>query len=294
MGKNTIICSGCSFTWGQGLWYYLDTGEFVPINEDYIWDVHPIPDSGNLLRESLRWPKLVSNYFNLKEIVKPHNGGTDEESIRFIEYLLDDDKTNIFNFHFGNVKTNVNECKWIIFQTTQAYRTPFDFVFKNTEYRLRSEPNLKNLSILEKKIEKSDDYYPYEVLSSFTPFYDWLYENNYRIEDFEKIHKNYIVNRIESILKKYNSFGINVAIWSWTDEYLEIFKENKFISDRFIKFKCNGVTYDCLDDLQLKHRELTIKYDSSTLHNTGEDYHPSKKCHQLIATHIIEYIRKHG
>lgn len=293
MGKNTIICLGCSFTWGQGLWYYLDTDEFVPINEDYIWNVYPIPQNGHILRESLRWPKLVSNYFNFKEIVKPHNGGTDEESIRFIEHLLDDDKVNLTDWHFGSLKTNINECKWIIFQTTQAYRTPFDFVFKNTEYRLRSEPNLKNLSILEKKIKDSDEFYQYENLSNFNPFYDWLYENNYKLEDFEQIHTNYVVDRIETILKKYDSLGINIAVWSWTDEYLEIFKENKFISDRFIKFKYNGVVYDCIAHMLYKHTELTVKYDPNTLHNTGDDYHPSKEGHEIIARHVIEYIRNH-
>lgn len=294
MAKNTIICSGCSFTWGQGLWYYLDTGEFVPHNEDYIHNVHPIPENGEILREKTRWPRIVAEYFNLKEIVKPFNGGTDEESIDFVDYLLDESKKDFYTRHFGNTKTNPKECKWIIFQTTQAFRTPFDFSIGGEDYRLRSAPNLKNLSVLELKLKNSEDYYPYKTLDTFTPFYDWLFENNYKVEDFEEIHKTYIVDRIENLLKKYHEQGINVAIWSWTDEYLEHFKQRKFISDRFIKFEYNGTLYDCVESMQLRNDKLTIKYDPLTLHNTGEDYHPSREGHQVIARHVIEYIRNHG
>lgn len=293
MDKKQIICSGCSYTWGQGLWSYLETDKFVPGFWDYVKDKVEIPIEGEQLREELRWPRLVAEHFNLNEIVKPFNGGTDEESINFIEYLLNEDLSEKFDSHFGNIKTFPINCKWIIFQTTQLYRSSFYFEYKNDIYKLRSTPSLKNLSILEKKIKGDDLYYPYEEIHSFEPFYNWLIDNNLSLDDFEELHKNSMVSQIESVLKKYNDMGINIGIMSWTDEYLDLFKTNKFISNNFIKFEYNGITYDCIEDMQIKNDHLYIEYDTTKLHNADGDMHPSKECHEVIANAVIRYMENY-
>jgi hypothetical protein len=87
--KKSAIFAGCSFTWGQGLWFYLDTNEHVPSFEEWIFQNKPLPSGSHEIREKLRYPKLVSDDLNLDIISKVENGGTDEESIHLIDYIFE-------------------------------------------------------------------------------------------------------------------------------------------------------------------------------------------------------------
>lgn len=292
MDKNTIICSGCSFTWGQGLWMYLETDKFIPGFWDYISDKYPIPTEGELLRKKLRWPHLVASHFNFEEIVKPYNGGTDKESIEFIDYLLDKNLSGKYTRHFGNKKTSTNECSWIIFQTTQLYRSPFCFEYDGVEYKLASTPNLRNLSMLEKKLN-TNDFYPYEEVDSFEPFYNWLYENNYHVEDFESLHKKRMSTLLEETFKKYEKLGVKIGIVSWTDEYLDIFMNNEYFKNRFITLEHDGKRYRTIEKLQEDYKHFFIKNDPTKLHEDTYDEHPSKECHEVIAQNVIRYIENY-
>lgn len=292
MDKEKIICAGCSFTWGQGLWSYLETDEFIPGFRDYIGGGYEIPKEGEELRKKLRWPHIVASHFKLEEIIKPWNGGTDYESLEFLDFLLEENDTNFYNGHFGE-KRKLKNTKWIIFQTTQLYRSPFKFNYRGQDYRIKSSPNLKNLTEIE-KIDYENERIIYTPHNNFDIFYNWLMEDNSTFESFEKRHLNHMTHRIEKNLKKYNDMGINVAILCWTNEYLESFKQNQFLSDKLITLNYKGIEYDCIDTMQHKNPHLFLFKDPTIIHDAGGDEHPSKECHQIIAQNVIKYIESYG
>lgn len=304
MNNGEIICAGCSYTWGQGLWSYLDTDKYIPNYWEYINGGHIIPHEGEDLREQLRWPRQVAEQFNFKEIVKPNNGGTDDQSIEFINTLFSDDPYNFFLCENGkdpNHPSNVDvfnrkplklkNCKWIIFQTTQIYRSPFSFEFKGDLYQLVSTPNLRNLEILQ-KVQK-DKEPPYTIEPNFEKFYDWLIENGGNFESFKKRHAKHMTSRIEETLKKYKDMGINVGLLSWTNEYLEEIKKSEFLSSIFIDLDYNGKTYKCIEEMQDDNTHLFLNVDPSVKHDTRGDEHPSKECHEIIAQNVIRYIENY-
>lgn len=304
MNNGEIICAGCSYTWGQGLWSYLETEKFIPNYWEYISGEYPIPEEGEILREQLRWPRFVAENFNLKEIVKPHNGGTDYESIDFINTLLDENEVRHFLCENGYAPTHpsnsniekkplkLKNCKWIVFQTTQLYRSPFSFEYKGENYRLVSTPNLRNLDRLE-RIQINGNELEYVVQPNFDIFYDWLIENGGNFESFKKRHAKHMTSRIEETLKKYNEMGINVALLSWTDEYLDTIKNSEFLSNIFIDLEYNGKTYKCIEKMQEDNTHLFLNVDPSVKHDTRGDEHPSKECHEIIAKNVIRYIENY-
>jgi hypothetical protein len=305
MDKPEIICSGCSYTWGQGLWSYLDTNEFIPNYWEYISGEYIIPEEGERLREKLRWPHIVGSHFGFKEIVKPHNGGSDDQSIEFIKSLFSESPYGYFLCENGKCPTHptnadlypeqkkplkLKNCKWIILQTTQLYRSPFEFEYKGDKYRLVSTPSLRNLDRLEMVIKEDQ---PYKILPNFDIFYEWLIDNDHSFESFKKRHAKHMTKRIEETLKKYNDLGINVAILSWTDEYLDTIKKSEFLSSKFIDLEYNGKTYECIEKMQEDNTHLFLNVDPSVKHDTRGDEHPSKECHEVIAQNVIRYIENY-
>jgi hypothetical protein len=290
MGKDKIICSGCSFTWGQGLWSYLETDKYIPGFYEYI-NGYPIPKEGEELREKLRWPHIVANHFNLEEVIKPNNGGTDNESLEFLNFLLNKNTNQYYRGHFGQYR-KLDNCEWIIFQTTQLYRSPFKFTFRGQDYQIKSSPNLKNLTEIE-KIEYIDDDIIYTPYEDFNIFYNWLIENGVQFESFEKRHQEHMINRIESDLREYSERGIKIGILCWTDEYLDVIKKSEFLSSKFINLEYNNITYDCIQTMQLKNEHLFLHKDPNILHDADRDAHPSKECHEIIAQNVIKYIKNH-
>lgn len=303
MDKEQIICAGCSYTWGQGLWSYLETDKFIPNYWEYISGEYIIPEEGEMLREELRWPRLVASRFDFEEIVKPHNGGTDDESIHFINTLLDENEVRYFLCENGkdpNHPSNINierkplrlkNCKWIIFQTTQIYRSPFRFEYKGNAYRLISTPNLRNLDRLE-LINPNDDH-DYIPQKNFDIFYDWLIDNGGNFESFKNRHTNHMTKRIEETLKKYENQGINIGIVAWTDEYLDSIKNSEYLSSRFIDLEYDGKRYECIERMQEDNTQLFLNVDPSVKHDTRGDEHPSKECHEVIAQNVIRYIENY-
>jgi hypothetical protein len=56
-----IIFAGCSFTWGQGLYFYSDLPNVIPQSDN---DFHPskVTDAHVKYKDTLRYPRLVANF----------------------------------------------------------------------------------------------------------------------------------------------------------------------------------------------------------------------------------------
>jgi hypothetical protein len=175
----------------------------------------------------------------------------------------------------------------IIFQTTQIYRSPFNFTYKDNLYSLYSTPDRKNLT----KVSKWDydelgaKHNPTNV--SIDIFYDYCIDNNLKPDDFEEIHSNFWVSKIKKVLKKYHDKGIKVFLLSWTDEYLDKIKEDDFLSSIFVPLYYKDKKFECIDYLYRFDEEMKIDKHIKN-RDMGFDEHPSSNCHQVIANSIIK------
>ena len=278
-----IATIGCSFTWGQGLWYYHDTNEYVPTTYEYLHNVKKIPQSSLDFKDKNNWPGLVSSHFNTSYMMKSWNGGTDHESIQFIN-------TDVFDKN--------EDIEWLIFQTTQLYRSPFEFEVDGKKYIVKSEPDKENLAEINLL---ADGHYDglHVPQKDFGKFFDWAHQNKINPAKFCEMNLLTVMDNIENVLKKCEERGIKTAILCWTEEYLTEIIRRKFLTDRFIRLNYNGYEYSHIDDLQQKNPQLFIAKDTSKLHKSGDgfpstdDWHPSLDCHKIIADNVINFIKEY-
>ena len=59
-----IIFGGCSFTWGQGLYFYSDLVDLKYPESEYVFNQKEITDAQIKFKNTLYYPRLVSNHFN--------------------------------------------------------------------------------------------------------------------------------------------------------------------------------------------------------------------------------------
>lgn len=285
--KNNIIFAGCSFTWGQGLWSYLETDEHVPSYDEYIFENKPLPPGSYEIRNKLRFPTLVSNHFDKTPIVKLSNGGCEYENIEFIHAIF-----NPLNHdtHLTNSFHKYNEIDYIILQTSQIYRNSFSFHYSGDEYLITSTPNSENLGMIRKIEYDSQNLKQYVELNNFDILYKWLNENDYDIENFISMMGDRVLEKVETTLKFYESKGIKTKILCWQNEQLSRIFKSDFLSKRFIPLEYENQVFNSIDDMYTQYPELMLKNDPTVLHNPGNDEHPSKKCHQIISNSIINQI----
>jgi hypothetical protein len=189
---DSILFSGCSYTYGEGLWR--ETG-----------DTHQNSQNQKYLLEN-RWTTKVSNYFNLNQISKGYNGGSNIGSIKFVKEELD------------AASWNGNNIKLIIFQTTQFARNEESIDEQITEFeKLVEEVESKNIPIrfihwqwidLTKEeidffLSKNSSYFG-KLTPTFFPFDANRKKHIYPPEDGNKLCSEIIRNKTIYILDEFN------------------------------------------------------------------------------------------
>jgi hypothetical protein len=260
-----IIFAGCSFTWGQGLYYYSNLPNVIKLS-DSEFNQKFITDAQIKFKNTLYYPRLVANHFNTFEVVKSNNGGSEYDSFEFIE--------DSFNGKSPICCLNYDDIEYIIFQTSQITRNKFKFNYKGTDYNL-------NIPFKNQFSNNKEDRI----------FIEWLYENNSSFDEWYDIFKNQILHELNEFLKFYEEKGIKTKILCWQDDLLKLIFNNEEISKKLIILDYNNKTYNCIDDLIKLNNGMLISNDSD-LTNPPQDHHPSKNCHRIIADSIIKNIEK--
>jgi len=263
-----IIFGGCSFTWGQGLYYYsgLETLK-EPAPDTY--DGSLVTYAHRLYMSTLRYPRLVANYFNTFEIVSKKNGGSETQTIEFLDQLFNlENENNYTILSLAEDKVAYNEIEYIIIQTSQPHRNRYYFNFKGENHHFCvDEPSTKNT------------------------FYEWLLEEKKcSFEDWKKDLSERILNDVRNAMHFYEDKGIKTLILCWEEDYLQLIKDDIWLYNRFIPLKYNNEIYDCIRHMMNKNEGLTINNDFEHFINPPKDHHPSLKCHQIIAENIIKRI----
>jgi hypothetical protein len=256
---NGIIFAGDSFTWGQGLYYYSNLPNLkIPKTGHYI-DTYVTP-SHRKFKDTKRFARLVANEFKTFELVKIGNGGNDCESLEFIDDIFKKD-----GYKYEDIS-------YVIFQTTHFMRSPFEMEVEGEIQQLHF-----NHSIM--KMHNMHDF-----------FIKWLNENNYTLDDYERLHINQIFKKIKDKFIELESNGVKCKIICWTLDYIDLIKNDEYMFDKFIPILYNNTTIDCFETFMEKYPEMMIKNDSYFEKSVG-DGHLSLNAQRIIADNIINKIK---
>jgi hypothetical protein len=263
-----IVFTGCSFTWGQGLYYYSN----LPTLKEpgmYKYDQSLVNSAHRRYMASVRFPRLVANHFKTFEIVSENNGGRDMDSFNFLKKVFGLVPNDQFSHYLVNDKFNFNEIEYIVFQTSQLCRNTYYYNFEGNEYEYRIH-----------------------LPESYDKFYEYLSKNNLELDDVLKDLAITMFKEIKNTLQYYESLGIKTLLLHWENEYSELTENDEWMKNRLVTFEYNETPYKSINDLMLAHRHLEISHDYNEFTITPEDGHPSLECNKVIADAVIKKMEK--
>jgi len=267
-----IIFAGCSFTWGQGLYYYSNIPTLKePAPDSY--DVQLVTDAHKNFRKTLYYPRLVANHFDTFEVTLLQNGGSEVTSIDYLKvaFGLMGPITN-----YITEKYSFDEIEYLVFQTSQPQRNTYYYDYVNKDGSIDKNCEYRHFSP-----ETHEKFFDYLLNQKQMDFDNWWNEHV----------KNWF-NIIKNNLKLYESKGIKTIILCWEIDYLPLIKEDMWMLDRFVTFEYNNKTYDCIRTMMNENRHLHINSDYEHFEIPPQDHHPTKECHRIIADAVIKKIKE--
>lgn len=267
-----MLFAGCSFTWGQGLYYYSNMATLREPPPD-AYDSRLVKNAHNEFRKTLYFPRLVANHFETFEVSMLQNGGSEETSFDYIRTSFDFEKDN--NGHLILNRYSINEIEYIVFQTSQPQRNTYYYDYVNPD------GSVDTYEFRTFSPETHDRFYRYLVEQKKCTIDDWYLEHSK--DWFTKIKEN---------LQFYESKGIKTLVLNWEEDYMPYYKNDKWMNDRLITFEYDGKNYDTIRDMMTKNKHLTINSDYENFKVPPKDHHPSKECHRVIADAVIKKIEE--
>jgi len=285
---NGILFAGCSFTWGQGLYYYSDLKR-IPTMKEWSFDYSLMTDALIGFKDTIRYPRLVANHFKTFEVCRDTNGGSDEDSLQFIKMAFDikDRKKGSFGY-LTYKRFKFEDISYVIFQTTQPYRSSFKFTHKNETYHMWPNPERTEMV----RICKLNDAGVYdEINNPLDIFSDYLNETNVGVNDWLKQHIDYVYNNIKQTLMLLEENGVKTKVLNWEYDYIDMMLNDDFFKDRYVYLEHGGEKYNCISELFRKVPNTIISKDYAFFgSNPPNDYHPSMFCQKIISDSIIKSI----
>lgn len=265
-----IIFLGCSFTWGQGLYYYSNLDSLREPPPD-CYDTNLVSVGHIKFLESVRFARIVANHFNTFEVVAPFNGGSNESAIKWcIDRIFSDP-----DHHYK--PSEFSEFSHVVFQLTQPERKHIFIEHKGFRLDIHNHLHLNGqLSQHEMNI-----------------LTDYLLEKNMTMDDFCEYIVQTNLNEVKAFLLALEDKGIKTYIMSWPESYVPYIKNDEFLSKRHITFTYKNSTFDCMETAMSKHKELVINGDYEEFTEPPKDHHPSLKAHKLFANSIIKKMEEH-
>jgi hypothetical protein len=272
-----MIFAGCSFTWGQGLYYYSNMSTLKePLPNCYQPEL--LEATHIKYMESLRFPRFVADHFNTFELCQPWNGGA--------SYSIHDWWQRCFmdkhdpKKHQGNHPVipptyNYEDISHVFYQFTQWHRA-------HSPARLgKPHPSTHSDILANHEIAK------------------WLIENNLTVDQYIEQAKRKELQDAKEFLQTFVDNGIKVYIMSWPADLVDYIEQDEWLRNRMIKFDYKGIQYPSMEhmmetkiDQKIVNPELTIYRDTDEFDITPQDMHPSKLCHRVIADNIIQHLER--
>lgn len=264
-----MVFVGCSFTHGHGLWQYFDFQD-NPTDDS----CHSLRPAHILSKNSIRFPRIVVNYFNTFEVVRDDFSGDDEDSLGYINQLFNINDNHKYPFYFrGNdplLYFDFSDISHVIIQTSYPDRCPY-IVDKTTKERIQ--------------LSKITDSNKFDVIK------EWGFTN---FDDYYFNHVSKYFNELENKIKFLLEKNINVFILSITNDYYPLIMKSDLLKDKFIHIEYDNKKFISFLDLFEYDKTLKIKNDYNFFKKQPpNDSHPSKKCHEIVAKSIIKKINNY-
>ena len=251
-----IIYAGCSFTFGHGLWQY--TKEDGLRNDDRYLSLKHFPVSFDFMRKN-RFARLVSNYFGTPEVIRDFTAGSDQLSLEFVPEVL---RFNTWEPKWAKVDLDFSEISHLVFQT--SYLDRCSLIKDGKEIRI------SDLAEVWKNYGNIDMH----VAPNVTEFWQELKTTYY--------------NKIRNMFLFLEDKGIKCYMLAITDDYFDLIENDEFIKSRFIDIEYSGTTFKSFGELFAFDKKLMIINDTDNFEDPPKDYHPSLKCHRIVANSIIK------
>lgn len=269
-----MIFAGCSFTWGQGLYYYSNLPSLREPEPDR-YDPNMVQGTHLRYAEMIRFPRLVSQHFKQFDLVHPHNGGSNEGAVQWWRQCFNYTPRNKFE-HYPIYRIEKSDISHVFFQFTQWQRDNYHFKINGQEYNLPFHAALND--------------------ENKKPFLDYLESQQLSLEQWIQMYIREGFTNVKNFLQECEQAGIKTYVYTWPDTYIDYIRNDPWMSTRFITFEYNSVDYACIEELmgvgtmqrKVYNPELTIKWDEEEFKVTPKDHHPSPKCHKVIAENIIK------
>lgn len=278
-----MMFAGCSFTWGQGLYYYSNLPTLSePESNSYDADI--VRFTHYEYMKTLRFPRLVANHFNTFEVCQPFNGGATYSIIKWWNECFDtnNDRDKSLNSDMLFPKYDYSDFSHIIFQFTQWTRSYSPaIIVPNKDGVIKRTSHVDSMQ--------------------HNTFTSWLKNNNMTLNQYidEGLQKE--INDVKYFLMNIEFYGIKSYVISWPFDIVPYILKDPWLSERFITFEYNGIQYSNIEEMMgtqhkshkdVLHPELTINRDLENFEIPPCDWHPSPKCHRVIADNIIKHIIK--
>jgi hypothetical protein len=270
-----ILFGGCSFTWGQGLYFYSDLNNLPYGTQKYGFDYKNINESMLRYKNVVRFPRLVAQHFDTFEVVREDigklygNGGSEDETFSYFDYLFNVEK-----------KFKYMDFDYIVIQLSNLWRNNFTFELDGIQYQTKIM-ELFLYDHIEKDLILTDELNRYCEL------------NNYTLDDIKSILLTQQFKRLKEKIIFYKKRGIKVKVVSWLNDMVQLIKNDDILNDVHIPIIYENNIFNEIQHLMDFDKNLEIEYDLKHNWNINcQDKHPSLKCHKIIANSIIENIKK--
>lgn len=267
-----MVFAGCSFTWGQGLYFYSNLPTLAEPKPHH-YDNTLVKETHMAYMRSVRHPRLVANHFNTYEITQPFNGGSHDSILSWWKASFSKDPSWNRESTFTVPKLDYSDISHLVFQCTQPHRC---WIMLNDKDNQQYQINF-------------NDVYRPENRDNFTK---WLNENNMTDDDFQHYYITQSMDKVKNFLQEVESNGVKTIIFTWPSENVFYIQNDPWLSKRFVTFNYNGTTYNSIQEMMQINKELEILRDSDNFEITPGDHHPSLKCHRVMSDNLIDYIEK--
>lgn len=276
-----IAFIGCSFTWGQGLYYYSNLPTLERI-APYTFDENKVTDAQIEYMKLYRFPRLVANHFNTFELVQSENGGSNTNNVEWWSDCFSETPVHPAWYYNAPVlpKYSYNEISHAVFQVTQCFRDTF--IFDHVEELER----LKDFGY-----DASNDTY-HSLLLKSDMLIDYLKHIGLTMHEWEYAFMQRSIHILKKMMQTFEDNGIKTSIMTWPQENVVHIDNDEWLKNRFIKMQHNGVTCNSIETLMQKTPSLMIINDHTVFDDPPKDSHPSLECHRVIAENIINYLRE--
>lgn len=269
-----MVFAGCSFTWGQGLYYYSNMQSLKEPPPDHYLS-HLIRWSHHKFLETLRYPRKVANHFKSFEVTQNFNGGATHSIIEYWNDRFSDTSEMQKTIEDpGQYYYDYNDISHVFFQFTQWHRTALTITHNGRTIGPKQRCEF------------------WQTPENLGPFIHWLNENKMSLDDFIHKSKQEEASRVRVFLEKFEQHGIKTAVLSWPEDMVEYIQGDPWLAERFITLDYNGSTFNSIEKLMSTHTYLTINSDYENFKEPPKDHHPSMKCHEIMADSIIKYLEK--